>query len=78
MPTKKKPSKFLEFTRTDPDNHQLIEFIIAEDLIQMVRYNGINCVEIKIKGEKKPYSIIKDAKNCYERLKDAISPTKIN
>ncbi len=77
MPAKKKSSKYYLFTQTKPDTKAVLEYIIAESLIQFVKFNGVNCVEIFLKGGDK-ISIIKDSKVIFERLKDELSPAKIN
>ena len=77
MPAKKKPSKYYLFTQTKPDTKAVLEYIIAESLIQFVKFNGVNCVEIFLRGGDK-ISITKDAKTIFERLREELSPAKIN
>ena len=77
MPAKKKPSKFLQFAKTNPDTNALIEYIIAESLIKSVKFNGVDCVDVYI-SSKDMFSITKDAKEVFERLKIELSPSKIN
>lgn len=76
MPAKKNPTKFFLFTRTDPDTNKIIEFIVAENLIQVVKFNGINSVEIFLKGGDK-LNYVEDARSIFERLKQELAPSKI-
>jgi hypothetical protein len=73
----KRPTKFSLFLQKKPETEDVIEYIIAENLIQSVKFNGVNCVEIFIRGGVK-LSYTRDASTIFQKLKTELAPTKIN
>jgi predicted RNA-binding protein with PUA domain len=75
----KRPTKFLLFLQKKPDSDAICEYIVDENLIQLIRFNGINDLKIFLKGESFPLTFpSQEVVAVYNKLKTMISPEKIN